>query len=55
MKSCSCCGYWKTDREFYIDRRPQRSRNGRHHACIECEREKARERMRAIYWRRKSA
>lgn len=52
MKSCAACGYWKSDREFYVDRRPQRSRDGLHHNCKECEREKARARMRASYWRR---
>lgn len=55
MKSCSRCGYWKSDREYYIDRRKQRSRDGLHHACKECEREAARDRMRSIYWARKVA
>lgn len=55
MKSCSTCGCWKTDREFYVDRRPHRSRDGRHHSCIDCEREKARSRMKEIYWARKRA
>lgn len=55
MKSCACCGYWKSDREYYKDRRPHRSRDGLHHNCKDCEREKARERMRATYWARKSA
>jgi hypothetical protein len=47
MKSCSTCGRWKSDAEFYPDRRAGRSRDGRHHACIECERHAARERARA--------
>lgn len=60
MKSCSRCGYWKSDREFYRDGRKDskghaRSANGRHHACIECEREAARDRMRRIYHERKAA
>lgn len=55
MKSCSRCGYWKSDREYYVDRRPHRSRDGLHHACKECEREAARDRMRSIYWARKVA
>jgi hypothetical protein len=60
MKSCSCCGLWKQDREFYPDRRKDahghaRSANGRHHACIDCERENARQRMRRIYHERKAA
>lgn len=39
MKSCSTCGFWKSDGEFYIDRRlPKRSVDGRHHACKDCER-----------------
>ncbi len=49
MKCCSGCTRWKSAREFYVDRRPGRSRDGRHHACIECERATARERARARY------
>lgn len=54
MKSCSSCGYWKQDREFYPDRRG-RTRDGLHHACKECEREQARERMKRTYWNRRAA
>lgn len=58
MKSCSTCGYWKQDREFYEDRRNdaggyKRSANGRHHACIQCEREQARARMKRTYLNRR--
>lgn len=52
MKVCSRCTLWKPDAAFYVDRRPHRSRDGRLHACKDCEREAARERMRAIYQRR---
>lgn len=60
MKSCSVCGEWKSDREFYPDRRTDakgyaRSANGRHHACKQCERDSARDRMRRIYHERKAA
>ena len=60
MKSCSDCGLWKQDSEFYPDRRTdarghKRSANGRHHACIQCERDAARDRMRRIYHERKAA
>lgn len=47
MKSCSKCTRWKTAGQFYPDRRPGRTRDGRHHACIDCEREGARLRARA--------
>ena len=55
MKSCSACGYWKSSREFYIDRRPQRSRDGLHHACKDCERESARNRAKAAYHSKRAA
>lgn len=47
MKCCSSCTHWKQDSQFYVDRRHQRSKDGRHHACIECERSASRERARA--------
>lgn len=38
MKTCSTCGFWKSDADFYPDRRiPKRSVDGRHHACKDCE------------------
>jgi hypothetical protein len=40
MKSCSRCGIWKQDREFYLDRRTD---------------SKGRARMRRIYHERKAA
>lgn len=46
MKSCSMCGYWRIDADFYPDRRPGRSKDGLHHACKDCVREDARERSR---------
>ena len=49
MKCCSTCTRWKTDSQFYVDRRPGRSRDGRHHACIPCEREAAAARARRRY------
>lgn len=49
MKACSKCGSWQSDRAFYPERRPGRSRDGLHHACKECERAGARERARARY------
>lgn len=49
MKCCSRCTRWKSASEFYVDRRPGRSRDGRHHACIACEREAAAARARARY------
>jgi len=49
VKACSRCTYWKPASAFYVDRRPGRSRDGLHHACIECEREDARERARRRY------
>lgn len=49
MKTCSKCTLWKPDVQFYVDRRPGRSRDGRHHACIDCERTAARERARRAY------
>ena len=54
MKSCSTCGLWKSDSAYYVDRRG-RSRDGLHHACKDCERTQARERMRRIYITRKAA
>jgi predicted short-subunit dehydrogenase-like oxidoreductase (DUF2520 family) len=47
MKCCSSCTRWKTAGQFYVDRRPGRSKDGRHHACIDCERTASRERARA--------
>ncbi len=52
MKCCSTCTRWKTDSQFYVDRRPGRSRDGRHHACIQCEREAAAARARRRYSQR---
>ncbi|MBB1060379.1 hypothetical protein [Marilutibacter spongiae] len=49
MKACSTCTRWKSAAEFYPDRRPGRSRDGLHHACIACEREAAAERARRRY------
>ena len=49
MKCCSKCTRWKVAADFYVDRRPGRSRDGRHHACIACEREAAAERARRRY------
>lgn len=49
MKCCSRCTRWKSDAEFYPDRRPGRSRDGLHHACMACERQAAAERARRRY------
>lgn len=49
MKCCSTCTRWKSDAEFYPDRRPGRSRDGLHHACIACERDAAAARARRRY------
>lgn len=49
MKCCSTCTRWKTLGEFYPDRRPGRSRDGRLHSCIACERVAAAERARRRY------
>lgn len=49
MKCCSACTRWKSDSAFYPDRRPGRSRDGLHHACIACERDAAAARARARY------
>lgn len=55
MKSCAACGYWKSDREFYVCRRPGRSRDGMNHDCKDCAREKARESMRKSYYANRKA
>lgn len=49
MKCCSSCTRWKTAAEFYDERRPHRSRDGKHHACKDCCRREARERARQRY------
>ena len=54
MKSCSRCGEWKSSAAFYVCRRTDasgypRSRDGRHHECKDCQRERARLRARASY------
>lgn len=49
MKVCSKCTRWLTRSEFYVDRRPGRSRDGLHHACKTCERAGAAERARRRY------
>ena len=49
MKCCTRCELWKSDAEFYPDRRPGRSRDGRLSTCIDCERAAARDRARRRY------
>ena len=49
MKVCARCRRWRSDREFYPDRRPGRSRDGLHHNCKPCEREAAAARARRRY------
>lgn len=48
MKPCSTCGSWQPSSAYYVDRRG-RSRDGLHHACIDCERAAARDRARVRY------